>query len=244
MDSENEMSSLRHFFDVGLVTDVLHVIKSGKEATVYCCKAGRSVAPELLAAKVYRPRAFRSFKNDAIYQQPRVITDARLARAYRNKTRTGRNVQFATWVSHEYETLKLLHAAGSDVPKPFAQSRQAVLMEYVGDSHSAAPLLKGASLSSHEARHLFDVVTANVELWLANNRVHADLSPFNVLYWNGEVKVIDFPQAVDPRINQSAFALLLRDVENVCRYFSRYGINGNPRKLAADLWTRFLQAEL
>ena len=41
--------------------------------------------------------------------------------------------------------------------------------------------------------------------------VHSDLSPYNVL-WNGhEHRIIDFPQAIDPRFNSSAQRLLVLD---------------------------------
>ena len=31
------LSSLEHFYEEDLITDVLHVVSSGKEETVYCC---------------------------------------------------------------------------------------------------------------------------------------------------------------------------------------------------------------
>src|SRR5215469_7320816 len=65
------LSSLSQFYEQDLITDVLRVIKSGKEATVYCCAADPSTSRQLLAAKVYRPRMFRSLKNDAVYRKSR-----------------------------------------------------------------------------------------------------------------------------------------------------------------------------
>src|SRR5436305_3315565 len=99
-------AALDHFFTEGLITEVLHVVKSGKEATVYCCRAHPSTGAQFLAAKVYCPRQLRSFQNDAVYQQGRLIQasegpdgllevgsgrwDRRLQRAVKNKSRTGR----------------------------------------------------------------------------------------------------------------------------------------------------------
>ena len=60
----------------------------------------------------------------------------------------------------------------------------------------------------------------NVELMLAYDRVHGDLSAYNVLYRDGEVRIIDFPQAVDPRFNSNALYLLERDIEHLCRTIS------------------------
>ncbi len=58
-------------------------------------------------------------------------------------------------------------------------------------------------------------------------------------YWDGKFKIIDFPQAVDPRSNPDAPDLFARDVERLCQYFNRYGINRQPADLARQLWSRF-----
>ena len=76
----------------------------------------------------------------------------------------------------------------------------------------------------------------NIALFLACNRIHGDLSEFNILYWQGTVSIIDFAQAVDPRQNPEVFPLLLRDIERVCSYFARYGVVADARALARDMW--------
>ena len=63
----------QEFYEARLITGIDHVVKSGKEATVYCCRAHPATGAEFLAAKVYRPRQLRSFQNDTIYQQGRLI---------------------------------------------------------------------------------------------------------------------------------------------------------------------------
>jgi len=238
------MQELESFYQDVWITEVLHTVKSGKEATVYCCKADPGTGLELAAAKVYRPRAHRNFKNDAIYQEGRVILDKRLRRAVAKKTRAGRGCQSALWVDSEFTTLKTLHAAGADVPKPYAQSGDAILMEYIGDADMAAPPLRHVRLQPDQARELFNLLMSNIELWLSCNCVHGDLSAFNVLYWRGAAKVIDFPQAVDPRMNRNAFELLLRDITNICSHFEQYGIAEDSYRLARELWSRFVLAEL
>ena len=85
---------------------------------------------------------------------------------------------------------------------------------------------------------MFDRLLENVNLMLERHWVHADLSAYNVLYWEGSATLIDFPQGVDSLRNRRAFDLLLRDVERLCQYFSRYGIRENPGALAGDLWNR------
>lgn len=65
---ENEtQTTLDAFVDLGLITEVLYPIKSGKEATVYACRAHPDTGAEFLAAKVYKRIRDRSFRNDASY---------------------------------------------------------------------------------------------------------------------------------------------------------------------------------
>jgi serine/threonine-protein kinase RIO1 len=186
------LSSLAQFYEQDLITDVLRVIKSGKEATVYCCAA-----------------------------------------------------QVTNWIEYEFQTQRLLSEAGADVPCPWAQVGNAVLMDYVGDAEDAAPLLREVDLPREEAQPLFDAILRNIELFLACDRVHGDLSEYNILYWQGAAKIIDFAQAVDPRYNSDdVFDLLARDIERVCRYGARYGVEADAEALAVDLWTRYLTGAL
>src|SRR6185295_10339996 len=96
-------------------------------------------------------------------------------------------------------------------------------MEFFGEGAAAAPPLHAVRLEPAEAQRVYDFVLANVERMLARNVVHGDLSPYNILYSRGNVRIIDLPQAVDARFNGSAFDLLRRDVENVHRHCARYG---------------------
>jgi RIO kinase 1 len=229
--------ALEPFRADGLIEDVLYPIKSGKEATVYCCRAGPKLDADLVAAKIYKPKAFRSFRDDSVYREGRVILDSRARRAAAKRTGFGHKVQSALWTNHEWEVLTTLHAAGADVPKPLAHSPGGILLEFIGDGDAAAPVLKEVALSAAEAEAVFDRLLDNVQLWLAYNIVHGDLSAYNVLYLAGDPVVIDFPQACDPRFNTNAFRLLTRDIENLGRYFERFG--AQPRDafgLAERYW--------
>ena len=62
------LDSLGDFYFNHMIADILSQVKGGKEANVYCCSAHPQLGPELLAAKVYRPRMFRNLKNDAAYR--------------------------------------------------------------------------------------------------------------------------------------------------------------------------------
>ncbi len=245
------LSSLSRFYEDELITDVLRAVKSGKEATVYCCVAHPSTGAEYLAAKVYRPRMFRSLKNDVIYRENRAQLDGSgherhggRQRGDPRRTERGRAERVASWIAYEYQTQRLLYDAGADVPKPVAQEGNALLMEYVGEGEEPAPLLREVTLDGDEAQPLFERVLRNIELFLACDRIHGDLSAYNLLYRPEAAVIIDFAQTVDPRYNLRVYDLLARDVERVCRHFKRYGIQADAASLAGELWERYLDGDL
>ena len=229
---------------VRLISKVLEAVGEGKEATAYCCRAGEKVPFGLALAKVYRADRFRDFANASVYTVGEVVNDRRARKAIEQKTGTGRRMRHRVWVQREWATLCELHDAGADVPAPYACARDGILMEFIGDEHGAAPLLLHSELGRWEARRLYDRLVANVELFLACDRVHGDLSAYNVLYHAGKIWVIDFPQSVDARRNPHARQLLARDLRNLARYFRRYGVRDDTSARASRLWSRYQRAEL
>ena len=248
------LSSLSSFYDQGLVSDVLAQIKGGKEANVYRCEAHPSTGMSLLAAKVYRPRMFRVLRNDSMYRQGREIltadgsvvkkSDHRIMRAIDKKTAFGVQVQHTSWLAHEYVALQRLYEVGGAVPRPIATSDNAILMSYCGDEHMGAPSLNRVALEQDEARLLLGEVLRNVELMLQLDLIHGDLSPYNILYWAGEITLIDFPQVTDCHTNSRAYSILQRDIRRVCDYFARQGVQCDAADITDELWSRCGQMSL
>jgi RIO kinase 1 len=115
--------------------------------------------------------------------------------------------------------------------------KNAILMDYIGDLDTAAPTLNSVTLEREEVSTLFERVVQDVDLLLSNRRIHGDLSAYNILYWDGDVTLIDFPQVVQPESNPAAWPIFLRDITRVCQYFASQGLRRDARRLAADLWT-------
>jgi RIO kinase 1 len=231
-------------FDEGWVEEEIRPVKSGKEASVYLCRAGARAGEELVAAKVYRSFENRSFKNASVYWEGgmRAWTPRDL-RAAKKRTGWGKSTLFGAWIVRENETLETLYRAGANVPRPITQLGSVLLMRWIGDEEEAAPQLRQVRWETDRAGRIFDFLTGQVELWLANNVVHADLSEYNVLVWRGRPIVIDFPQAVDPRFNRNAYSLLQRDLANLYRHFERLGVRRDARALATGMWERWLHSD-
>ena len=238
-------ASLDPLFADGLITEVLGLVRKGKEANVYCCRGSRWSGREYVAAKVYRALDQRGFRNDADYQPGRDRQlEGRAKRALANKSRQGRAVQSMVWTGSEFETLQMLHAAGADVPEPIRCVGSAILMEFIGEGAEAAPMLARVSMSREESSRCLRQIIDNIGLWLRCDRIHGDLSAYNILYREGGVVVIDFPQAVDPRFNHNARHLLERDLENICGHFARSGLNPDWQRIANEMWRRYRVGEL
>jgi RIO kinase 1 len=245
IDDEAEATAFDHFLGEGLVTDVVRIIKTGKEASVHLCRANRSTTGEdLLALKVYHPLDRRDFRDESIYRDGEWIEERRIRAALQKKTRFGRMVQGSLWVSREWETLRALSESGAPVPRPLAATDEAILMTYVGDAETAAPQLRSVRPNREEAQDLFEQVMRAVELLLFRDVIHGDLSAYNVLVWEGRATVIDLPQAVDPRKNRHAEAMLQRDVVRICEHFARHGVTSSPERIASDLWNGWRFADL
>ena len=233
------------FIGDGLITEVTRIIRTGKEASVHLCRANRSTTGEdLLAMKLYHPLDRRDFRDESLYRDGEWIKERRVRVALEKRTKYGRDVQSEIWVGREWETLTTLAEAGVAVPRPIARSEDAILMTYVGDERDAAPQLRSVRPSVAEAEDLLAQTMKAIELMLYRNVIHGDLSAYNVLVWDGQVTVIDLPQAVDPRKNRHARGLLERDIARVCDHLARFGAHASAPRLADDLYTAWQFADL
>ena len=250
--TETERTWLRDhlgpLYEKELILDVVRRVKAGKEATVYACTGHPSTGRAIVAAKVYREYSLRSSKNTGLYQQGRALLDedgnspkkrsGRPDKVVSQKSKRGREANQTSWLMHEFTLLEAMHERGGDVPEPIEHAEHTLLMEYIGDGLDAAPTLNDVDLEPDEAKRLFDRVLFNIELLLELGWVHGDLSAHNILYHQGRIILIDFPQVVDCQNNAKARAIFDRDVERVCQYFDSAASGIEPKRLARDLWQK------
>jgi RIO kinase 1 len=225
-------------------------LKTGKEAEVFLVER---VAPDgrscLLAHKRYRPRAVRhkgelqalgfqraaDFVNDRDYREGRVIPNSRDRRAVARKSRHGREVLRRDWPDTELAMLTRLADAGVRVPYPVARTGDGVLMQYLGTREHAAPRLVHAGLDRSQIELAARQLLEQLHSMVRGGVVHADLSVFNLLWWDDLLWVIDVPQAVDIGTNSRAFEFLHRDLDNVGSWFRSQGLPLDVDGLYAEL---------
>ena len=224
-------------------------LKTGKEAEVFVVERHFGDSSCLLAFKRYRPRTVtqkgelaalgfqraNSFMNDSVYRDGRRFAKSRDQRAADRMTKYGKRLLTERWTGHELDVMQRAWEADVNVPYPVEERGDGMLMEYVGNHAGAAPRLAQARLGRAEMTCAFAQVVDNLHKLVGAGFVHSDLSAYNVLWWENQVWLIDFPQAVDVTTNPHAFEFLHRDVNNVCDFFGRRGIECDADDLYNDL---------
>jgi RIO kinase 1 len=214
----------------------LGLLKTGKEADVHLVERRHGDAVNVLAAKRYRKFEERLFRNDARYRAARRTGESRLDKAMAQGNKAGMAFRARMWLATEFETLCRLWSSGVAVPYPVQKLGSELMVELIGSVEEAAPRLVHARL---DRRGRADAWTQLVDAMHAMVRcgiVHGDLSPYNILWHDGRLVLIDFPQSVDPIAHPEGIALLERDVANVTDWFSRRGVDCD----ASDLFTSLL----
>lgn len=219
------------------VEEDLGVLKTGKEADVNLVARRLDGRTSLLAAKRYRDLRQRAFRNDVAYRADRYLGPKahREQRAIDKGTRHGLALHAHLWAAHEFVTLARLWQAGLPVPYPVQRLGTELIVEYLGDEEGAAPRLVQVRVSPAERDDLLAQAVDLLRALTAAGVVHGDLSPYNLLVWNGRLYAIDFPQAVHPSRNPNGLDLLHRDVTNVVGWFNRKGATVDAEALYAEL---------
>ncbi len=234
-------NSLTSLANQGIIEEVVRPLMSGKEAEVFLVRSDG----ELRVAKVYKEAHKRSFKNRAEYTEGRKVRNSRDQRAIGKRTSHGKAQDEAAWRSSEVDIIYRLRDAGVRVPTPFHYIDGVLIMELITDTEgSPAPRLAEVSLDAEEAVKVFDRLLAEAIRMLCAGVVHGDLSDFNVLMGADGPVVIDFPQSVDASSNQNARKLLLRDVDNLQRFLSRFAPDRLPRPYAQEMWELYACSQL
>ena len=235
-------ASIEKLVEDGIVDEVVQRVKTGKEAEVFVVRKGT----DYLAAKVYKERTQRNFKNNVGYMEGRSVRNTRDMRAMQKRTKYGVRMAEDEWMHTEHDALVTVSAAGVRVPRPELFYEGVLLMELVlGPDGQPAPRLMDVPLTPEQAvAHHREVVSMIVKM-LCCDLIHGDLSPYNILMaWNG-CTIIDLPQVVKAAHNSQSEKFLVRDVRNVTDHFARMA--PQLKKRLGDghaIWRKYMKREL
>ncbi|MBX3157510.1 MAG: hypothetical protein KF773_16165 [Deltaproteobacteria bacterium] len=226
----------------GVIDEVLGRLKSGKEANVSLVRRGDAV----IAAKVYKDRATRSFRNNSDYKEGRKVRNSRTQRAIDGGGRFGRDAAEQAWKSAEADALYRLDGSGVRVPAPVMFYEGVLLMDLVRDAEGRpAPRLIDVAIERDAAMTIFADLVAQMISMLCCDLIHGDLSPYNILAAADGPTIIDFPQVISAVHSSRAEYFFLRDFDNIVRFLA--GFDPSLAVHTADgraIWRAYVSREL
>jgi len=228
----------------GAVDTELGMLKTGKEADVFLV---RRAVPDtdktsLLAAKRYRDGDHRLFHRDAGYLEGRRVRRSRENRAMTNRTAFGKELIAGQWAAAEFDALSRLWRVGQEggtisVPYPVQLIGTELMLEFIGDPETgeAAPRLAAVRTDHDGLVDLWRQMTEALSVLARAQIAHGDLSPYNVLVYEGRLVIIDLPQIVDLIANPQGAEFMARDVRNVATWFTARGLTVDQHELIERL---------
>lgn len=206
---------LQGLINDGVLATLDYPVSTGKEAVVF---HGTDPKGQGKAVKIYRITN-STFKTIAVY----IEGDQRFKRVKKATKPT-----IFAWAQKEYQNLVRMQDAGVRVPTPVRVEANVLVMEYIGDETMPAPLLRNVTLEDPQA--VLNELVVNLRAMRKAKLVHADLSEYNLLFWDGHVVVIDVGQSV-PVDHPRAAEWFQRDIGNIAHFFHRLRVNVTPASL-------------
>jgi len=206
---------LQHLIGEDVIATLDYPVSTGKEAVVFHATGTDGTGK---AVKIYRITN-STFKTISVY----IEGDPRFKRVKKATKPT-----LFAWAQKEYLNLVRMQDAGVRVPTPIRVEDNVLVMGYIGDETQPAPLLRNATFEDPQA--VLNDVVRNLRAMRKAKLVHADLSEYNLLYWDGQVVVIDVGQSV-PLDHPRAEEWFTRDIANLAHYFHRLRVDVTPQSL-------------
>ncbi|PWW77278.1 RIO1-domain-containing protein [Tuber magnatum] len=215
---------LMQFLNRNIINTIHGVVSTGKEANVYYAvsdpdpDSGSSMLQHR-AIKVYKT-AILVFKDRDRY----VSGEHR----FRNGYNKGNNrAMVKMWAEKEMRNLMRLYVAGIPCPKPVHLKLHVLVMGFIGDKRGKpAPRLRDAGINDEETWDLLyqELVCLMRTMYQQCKLVHADLSEYNILYFEKKLYIIDVSQSVE-HDHPRSLEFLKMDIKNISDFFKRKGVD-------------------
>lgn len=202
-----------------IIDEVNGIISTGKESNVYHgigANFEKKIDTGEVAIKVFKTR-IQEFKNRSSYIKNDYRFNDRLSKSNSHKT-------IQLWAEKELNNLNRIKKAGILCPYVVMLKKHILVMEFLGQDGVASPTLREATHlnSTQLARAKTQTIDIMKEMYKCD-LIHADLSEYNLILHKGQVYVIDLGQGV-LRGHPFAFKFLLRDCNNISRFFLSRGL--------------------
>ncbi|MBH59068.1 MAG: serine/threonine protein kinase [Thaumarchaeota archaeon] len=199
--------TLYSLFNNGTLSYLNGIVNSGKESNIFW-----GVTPDGndVAIKIYLTVA-SEFRKRLQY----IEGDHR----FKNINTHGHKL-IELWARKEFKNLSKAYSANLPVPKPIAVKQNVLVMDFLGIDGAPYPTLSETEVEESDFEELLKLIK---QLYQQSNLIHSDLSEYNVFKNSNDLILFDFGSAVDVSHPMSK-DFLLRDLINICKFFSKRGI--------------------
>ncbi|XP_003978000.1 serine/threonine-protein kinase RIO3 [Takifugu rubripes] len=202
--------------NAGVLEKINGCISTGKESVVFHADGGsleEQPVPDEVVLKVFKT-TLNEFKN-----RDRYIKDDYRFRDRFSKLNPRKIIRL--WAEKEMHNLCRMKKAQIPCPEAVLLKKHILVMSFIGKDHVPAPKLKDVLLSGEDMKNAFYQVLQMMQtLYQECNLVHADLSEYNMLWFEGKVWLIDVSQSVEPT-HPHGLEFLFRDCKNVSTFFQK-----------------------
>ncbi|XP_039448511.1 serine/threonine-protein kinase RIO3 [Culex pipiens pallens] len=134
------------------------------------------------------------------------------------------------WAEKELHNLNRMKRIGIRCPEVVVLKKNILVMSFIGENLVPAPKLKEAVLNEAQLICAYEeMVEIMHKLYNEARLVHADLSEYNILWFDEQCWIIDVAQSVEPG-HPGALEFLMRDCDNISTFFTKRGVSGVKSK--------------
>lgn len=205
---------LQKLINADVLTTLNGAISTGKESVVFHATHNERE----YAVKIFKT-TLNEFKN-----RQRYVEGEHRFRSQHKRQNPRRLIRL--WAEKELRNLKRCQNAGIRCPEALLLKKHVLVLAFVGKDGTAAPKLRDAGLTGDKLRAAYEQCVAVMHtLYHGCRLVHCDLSEYNLLWYKGELWLIDLAQGVDVD-HPNAIPFLQRDCKRVSDFFRQAGLVG------------------
>nr|XP_026501032.1 serine/threonine-protein kinase RIO3 [Vanessa tameamea] len=205
----------------GMLEDINGVISTGKESVVLHANSDQSY-PEMVLPKECAIKVFKTTLNEFKTRDKYIEADYRFKDRF-SKQNPRKIVHM--WAEKEMHNMMRIQKIGLNCPEMVCLKKHILVMSFIGKDNKPAPKLRDVIMKPDKWPSVYNEVIEDMhKLYKVGHLVHADLSEYNILWWENKCWFIDVSQSVQPD-HPNGLEFLLRDCRNIINFFERKGVS-------------------
>ncbi|XP_041982060.1 serine/threonine-protein kinase RIO3 [Aricia agestis] len=204
----------------GILESINGIISTGKESVVIHASADQSY-PDLVLPKECAIKVFKTTLNEFKTRDKYIEADYRFKDRF-SKQNPRKIVHM--WAEKEMHNMVRIKKVGINCPEMICLKKHVLLMSFIGKDNKPAPKLRDVIMKPEKWQSVYkEVIDIMHKLYNVGHLVHADLSEYNILWWEDKCWLIDVSQSVQPD-HPHGLEFLLRDCHNIINFFEKKNI--------------------